>query len=140
MAGKKGKNNGEAPVKGNRLPNQPGAGNVYVFCGIPQGLIFRLGDKQITFSGVNSSKLVAANGADLAHGKFGINPCTEEDWNEIQRLYGEMAVFKSGLLYASNNMADGDDEAVDKQDIPTGVEQKDPLANDLTTEPNDGNQ
>lgn len=123
--------------KAGRLSNSPGAGNVYVYCGIPQGLIFRLGDEQHTFHGVNTSKLVAANGEDLAHGKFGINACKEEVWNEIKRLYGDMTVFQSGLLYASENMADGDDEALDKQDIKTGVEQQDPYSPDLYTEPND---
>lgn len=141
MARKK-KNDAQAPEtpKSNRLPNNPGAGKVYVFCGIPQGLIFRLGDTNHLFSGVNSSKLVAANGEDLAHGKFGITPCDEATWKEIERLYGELAVFKSGLIFASETVTDGDDEAMDKQDIQTGVEQKDPNAPDLTTEPNDNNQ
>lgn len=120
-----------------KASNSPAAGTVLVYCGINQGMKFKTPKGEVVLHGVNTAKLVHANGGlDLPAGKFGVNTVAEADWDFISKSYGEMAAFKNGLIYSAVDRASGNDEALDKQEIPTGTDQIDVTADEtLATEP-----
>lgn len=106
------------------LPKKAPAGNVYVYCAIPNGMTFSTPAGAVTLRGVNAATLVQTDGGRaLSAGKFGINAVSAADWEYISTAYADMDVLKNGLIFVAQAQDAGNAEAHEKQDIPTGAEQ-----------------
>ena len=134
-------------AKKEKLSNAAPVGNGFVYCAIPQGLKLKVPGGEVFIQGVNTAKLVQTEGgAMLPGGKFGINTISESDWAFIQKSYGELSFFKAGLIFSAETRDSGNDEAQDKQDVPTGAEQIDvdsgvtPQGDALETKPADNKE
>lgn len=125
MANARGKRTGKnVNTNAKPLPKTAPAGNIYVYCGIPNGIRFSTPAGEVFLKGVNTATLVQTDGGRaLSAGKYGINPVSTEAWNYIKKAYAEMAAIKNGLIFAETAQDKGNEEAQERQNIPTGAEQ-----------------
>ena len=104
---------------------------VFVYANLPSGQAFRLPKGQtVTINGHPISQLTGPNGEKLPAGQYGVTEVDAEQWAEVERIYGEMTVMKSGLIFAAASREIGDDMAVERQGLRHGLEPIDP---DTTT-------
>lgn len=102
------------------------ADTVFVYAKLPHGQAFALPDgREITLRGCPVSALHGANGLPLA-GDCGVTELPAEDWEEIDRLYGSMRIFASGLVFAAPSREAGDAMAEERAALTHGLEPLDP--------------
>jgi hypothetical protein len=103
----------------------------------PQGVVFRLFRNGAEYRRVeihgNADALRGARKGVVPVGKFGYTEIDAEDWAEIKRQYGDMAVFKNGLIFSQGSVRSAEDEAKDRAETRNGFEPADPA--EMTTEP-----
>lgn len=102
-------------------------GDMFVFANLQTGQRFTLANgKQVVFNGVPVTDLVGRDGNFIPGGKFGVTKVSAEDWDEIKQTYGEMAMFKNGLVFAAKTMDEGQSKALERSGLRHGFEQIDP--------------
>lgn len=116
------------------------ANTVIVSFNSPFGQIFKVTgndgkEKRIEIKG-NASHLVGVTGAALQVGAFGQTEITAEEWEAIVALYGNMKIFKRGLIFASENTLDAKAQERDKAETRHGAEPVDVTETDTELEPN----
>jgi hypothetical protein len=105
-------------------------GYVTVFANLHNDHEFNLPDGSVlTIKGYPVSKLVGTDGRALPAGQYGETYGVKaEDWEAIQATYGDMDMFKNGLVFAEDDLAFGQARADEQQELRHGLEQADPLA------------
>lgn len=98
---------------------------VVVCLNLAHSLVFDVGDKKIKINGSNEN-LRGANEGILSIGKFGESIIDRQDWEEIVRQYGNMTIFRSGLIFAQNDTASARAKAKELKDTRHGLEPVDP--------------
>lgn len=98
---------------------------VVVCLNLAHSLVFDVGNKKIKINGSNEN-LRGANEGILSIGKFGESIIDRQDWEEIVRQYGNMTIFKSGLIFAQNDTASARAKAKELKDTRHGLEPVDP--------------
>ena len=98
---------------------------VVVCLNLAHSLVFDVGDKKIKINGSNE-KLRGANEGILSIGKFGESIIDRQDWEEIVRQYGNMTIFRNGLIFAQNDTASARAKAKELKDTRHGLEPVDP--------------
>lgn len=98
--------------------------------------LFRLGDRDVLIRGTDWS-LAGKDKGILSVGRYGYTRIAAEDWQEIERLYGSMKIFKSGLIFAEKSRDSAEDRAEDQEELRHGLEPADPKASHDTQPAND---
>ena len=100
---------------------------VFVYANLPHGQQFDLPDgRRVVINGFQVSKLIDMDGKAIPCGKFGKTKVDAQDWEYIRRIYGEMTIFKSGLVFDATNENDGDARAKEYNELRHGYEPLDP--------------
>ena len=116
-----------------------GRNTVFVFANLPHGQAFDLPHgRQVILAGWPVSELLGPHGERLPGGEFGVTEVPADHWEEVTRLYGEMAVLKSGLIFAAPSLEDGQAMARERVALRHGLEPVDPET--LSTRPDLDNQ
>lgn len=124
--------------------NTPSSGSsprntVFVFANLPHGQTFDLPHgRQVALEGWPVSQLLGPHGQRLPGGRYGVTEVPVDHWNEVLRLYGEMAVLKSGLIFAAPSRKEGEAMAREHGGLRHGLEPVDPET--LLTRPDTDNQ
>ncbi len=112
---------------------------VFVFVNLPHGQIFDLPQgRHVALAGWPVSQLLGPHGEHLPGGRYGLTEVPVDHWNEVLRLYGEMAVLKSGLIFAAPSRKEGEAMARERGGLRHGLEPVDPET--LITRPDTDNQ
>ena len=107
---------------------------VLVYANLPHGQRFRLNDGHtVEIQGFPVSKLLDEHGNALPAGQYGVTRLPADQWAEVERLYGDMAVMRSGLIFEAPDAAYGNDMAKDHSHMRHGLEPVDPRS--TTTRP-----
>jgi hypothetical protein len=115
-----------APVQSAPVPDQNVSGQVFVALCHPTGIKFSLpGGKTVLIKG-NAHHLRGREKGVLPVGGFGLTPVDQADWEEIQRVYGRMEIFKNGMIFAQDSRAKATDESDEKAELRHGREPVDP--------------
>lgn len=88
-------------------------------------IVFEIDGRKIQINGSNEHLRKQKEGI-LAVGKFGESLIDKQDWEQIQKIYGSMSIFKSGLIYAQDNHASARDVAKEREKLRNGLEPVDP--------------
>lgn len=106
---------------------EPVSGNVvYVFANLPNGQKFSIGrGKIVTIDGFTVDGL-RNSGGGFAGGKYAVTMVPADDWREIMRVYGNMRMFKSGLVFAADSIREGEAMARERGGLRHGWEPADP--------------
>ena len=100
-------------------------GMVYVFANLPSGQSFALPNGEVvTIEGMTIDNLRGA--ATFAGGKYAVTPVSANNWKQIQKIYGEMRMFKSGLVFAADTIVNGEAMARERGGLRHGLEPVDP--------------
>ncbi|HJA08904.1 MAG TPA: hypothetical protein H9962_06920 [Candidatus Mailhella merdigallinarum] len=111
-------------------------GYVYVYANLPSGQIFALPDGgKVEIKGVPASLLRGPEGERLKGGKYGVTRVKKNEWDAVLRLYGTMAIFRNGLVFATGSEFDGGEEAHQRRDLRHGFEPLDPRGKKVKTTP-----
>lgn len=109
---------------------------VTVMSALPAAHVFPLPKgRSLTIQGRPESLFVGENGLPLQGNQYGETPnVSQEDWDYIMRpeIYGEMAFFKSKVVFASTN-EDKNAKKKELKDVRSGLEQLDPVKDARTT-------
>jgi len=119
-----------------------GANVVYVFANLPNAQSFKLGDgKVITITGMPISKLKTPGGGFFAGGKYGVTVVENaDDWKEVVRIYGNMSMFKNGIIFAASSLEEGKVMARRSGSLRHSFEPVDPGSKRTKSKPHDGGQ
>lgn len=125
-----GKNNNSNKNLNRPLPKQTVSGDtVVVSLKHPQGIRFDLSGKRSVVIDGNAVHLRGKDKGVIPCEGFGMTIVAKADWEEIKKLYGGMRIFKSGLIFASEDIQRAADEADEKDgDLKSGFEPIDPQA------------
>ena len=112
---------------GDDTPTNIGGNNVYVFANLPTDQSFKLGNGQIvTINGLSVSSLRRPDGGFYRGGKYGVTPINRDAWAEVVKVYGNMRMFKSGIVFAADTLERGQAMARERGDLRHGYEPVDP--------------
>lgn len=101
------------------------ASKVVVCLNSAHSIVFEIDGRKIQINGSNENLRKQKEGI-LAVGKFGESLIDRKDWEQIQKIYGRMEIFKSGLIYAQDNHASARDVAKEREKLRNGMEPVDP--------------
>lgn len=110
--------NNNAPAIKTELKNT----NVVVCLKHPQGIKFKLSDDRSIVIAGNATHLRGQKAPILPSGGFGMTTILKEDWEYIKKTYGNMQVFKSGLIFANADTASAESQAKEHDEIKSGFE------------------
>jgi len=112
-----------------------GGNTVAVMCCHPQGIQFALKDGRRVVVKGNAAPLRGKEKGVLPNGGFGgvVTLIPSGDWDQIKAIYGNMDIFKNGLIFGTKDRVRAMDEAEEKKDLRHGREPVDPLT--TATEP-----
>ncbi len=102
----------------------PANDTVLVCLNRAMGIIYTLSTgRQVTIEGQN----VHLRGHNVVGnlntgGGFSFNQVARADWEEIKRTYGDTALFKSGRIFAAEDLESAKSEAEEKKDTRHGLE------------------
>ena len=111
-----------APTAGN-------SGDTVVVCAcLPTDQLFNIGGGAVVrLKGVPCTHLVDMDGKPV-FGKFGRTVLPREQWEQLKKIYGHMAMFQNGQVFAEKSEADADAHAAEMAEIRHGMEPLDPNA------------
>ena len=120
---KKTRNN--ASVKSHHT--SPASGNtVIVALNHPHGIHFALPNgKRVTVKG-NATSLRGKEKGSIPAGAFGLTPVEADVWAYIEKTYGNMDIFKNGLILAQDSKSRAQDAADERMETRHGREPVDP--------------
>lgn len=88
----------------------------------PQGIKFKLpNDTSVVIAG-NAMHLRGHKAPVLPSGGFGMTTILKEDWEYIKKTYGNMQIFKTGLIFANADTASAESQANEHNEIKSGFE------------------
>ncbi|MEG2172369.1 MAG: hypothetical protein RRY29_03815 [Desulfovibrionaceae bacterium] len=100
---------------------------VFVYANLPNGQSFRISaGRTVTLEGYPVSKLVDDMGNALPAGQYGITELPAEDWQQVEKLYGQLTVMQSGIIFTAQSREQGDAMAAERCGLRHGVEPIDP--------------
>ena len=109
---------------------------VYVFANLKQAISFRLAkDEVVTIKGLPVSSLKKPDGGFFAGGKYGVTVIPARQWARIMELYGNMAIFLNGLVFAAVTLERGKAMARERGGLRYGYEPVDPESKRAKTFP-----
>lgn len=120
-----------------KAPEKPAGDKVFVGLNRATGILFDLapnGDKRVHIYG-NAEHLRGREMGILPVGAFGMTEVNRADWEEIAKRYGEMEIFKNGLIFAADSKADFVAMAEERKSLRHGLEPIDPADKTLKTKP-----
>jgi hypothetical protein len=98
----------------------------------PNGIKFTLKDgRQVLING-NATHLRGREMGVLPVGRYGLTQVKVSDWEEIQRIYGQMDIFKKGLIFSRPRKAETEDQAEEMKETRHGREPVDPATTGTT--------
>lgn len=100
-------------------------GKVVVCLNSAHSIVFEIDGRKIKINGSNEHLRKQKEGI-LAVGKFGESLIDRQDWEQIRKVYGNMAIFKNGLIYAQESHASARDVAKEREKLRNGLEPVDP--------------
>lgn len=104
-----------------------GRDSLFIFANLPHGQSFSLPNgREVTLAGHPVSLLLGANGEALPGGEFGVTQVPAADWREVLRLYGDLAVLKSGLIFSAPSRKEGQAMARERKALRHGLEPVNP--------------
>jgi hypothetical protein len=112
-------------IKNSDKAAKSGSGLVTVAYNSPRGIVFRLGEKVITINGNNTSLMGREKGI-IPVGKYGYTRIPAEDWAAIEKVYGSMAIFKNGLIFAETSADRAADRSEEQAETRHGLEPVNP--------------
>ena len=112
-----------APTAGN-------SGDTVVVCAcLPTDQLFNIGGGAVVrLKGVPCTHLVDMDGKPV-FGKFGRTVLPREQWEQLKKIYGHMAMFQRGQVFAEKTAADADAHAAEMAETRHGME---PIAPNAT--------
>ena len=104
-------------------------GNAVVVCAcLPSDQLFNIGGGVVVrLKGVPCTHLVDMDGNPV-FGKFGRTVLPREQWEQLKKIYGHMAMVQNGQVFAEKSEADADAHAAEMAEIRHGMEPLDPNA------------
>ena len=87
-----------------------------------QGLDFPMPDGRTVSIAGNAADLKGKPTGILPVGAFGLTEIAEDDWLYIKKTWGEMPLFRNGLIFASTKTDDAKAEASEKAELRNGLE------------------
>ncbi|MDL2315504.1 hypothetical protein LJC59_00275 [Desulfovibrio sp. OttesenSCG-928-A18] len=97
------------------------SGAVTVAYNSVRGITFALGDKRILIRG-SSSHLVGKEKGIIPVGRYGYTRVAVDEWEAIKKEYGEMSIFKNGLIFAEKSSDRAEDRAMEQAELRHGLE------------------
>lgn len=103
------------------------SGSITVALNQPQGIVFRLFKdgseyKRVHIEG-NAAHLAGAfTASPLPRGGYGLTTIAADDWQEIKKQYGELPIFKNGLIFAASSVQNASAQAKEQAEIKSGFE------------------
>lgn len=94
---------------------------VEVRLNLAHSINFDVNGRKIKINGQNE-KLRGEKEGILIVGGYGKTILDQQDWDELVRLYGRMAIFKNGLIFAMGDSASADDRAKELKELRHGLE------------------
>jgi len=88
----------------------------------PLGIKFRLGKEHSVILRGNATDLIGKEKGILPMGGFGLTQIRRDEWEEIKRVYGKMAIFRNGLIFAHEKKSYVEEESHEKEDLRHGFE------------------
>lgn len=99
---------------------------VYVYLNHPTGIQFDIarngGQKYRLLINGNAMALRGKDKGILPRGAYGMTRIERDEWETIKRKYGSMRIFKTGLIFISDDRDYGDDRARDQAELESGFE------------------
>jgi hypothetical protein len=127
----------ESPKKPRGKAAGGGNNNLYVFAALKQPQSFRLADGRVmTINGFPVSSLRQPGGGFFAGGKYGVTQVPAGQWEQVMKIYGQMKIFKSGLIFSAPSLERGQDMARERGSLRHGFEPIDPNSSRAKTQPN----
>jgi hypothetical protein len=106
----------------------------------PQGIHFTLPEgKRVTIQG-NASPLRGKGKGTLPIGAYGLTTVAADDWAAIEKIYGNMEIFKNGLIFARSSLGLAEGEAAEKEELRHGREPVDPATTNTEEAKNVGGE
>ncbi len=87
----------------------------------PQSIVFTVNGKEIRING-NAEHLRGKEKGVIPIGRFGYTRIDEADWEAIVAVYGSMAIFKNGLIFAEKLKSRAEDRADEQAEFRHGRE------------------
>lgn len=105
------------------------AANTVVVCAcLPTDQLFNIGGGAVVrLKGVPCTHLVDMDGNPV-FGKFGRTVLPREQWEQLKKIYGHMAMFQNGQIWAEKTAVDADAHAAEMAETRHGMEPIDPNA------------
>lgn len=88
----------------------------------PQGIKFNLPNKRSIIINGNATHLRGNRAPILPQGGYGMTTINKDDWEYIKKTYGNMNIFKSGLIFANADAASAESQAKEYDEIKSGFE------------------
>lgn len=110
------------------------ANDVTVMSALPHDHEFRLANgNPLTIKGRPESLFVGENGMPLQGNQYGeTRGIKAEDWAFVMKNYGEMAFFKSQVVFAATSSDEVVSKKKNNKSVRSGLEQIDPAKDTLT--------
>ena len=111
--------------------------DMYVFANLQNAQSFKIGEKTVTINGMPVSNLKKPGGGFFPGGKYGVTAVPAADWKEVMQVYGNMRMFKTGIVFAADSIEEGKAMARERGGLRHGFEQIDPNSNRVKSTPKD---
>lgn len=108
---------------------------VFVYANLPNGQSFHLPGRVVTLKGFPVSRLLDVDGNQMPAGQYGVTELPADDWNAVQKIYGQMTLLKSDLIFVAPSREEGDAMAAERQGLRHGLEPVDPEGDETVTSP-----
>lgn len=99
-----------------------GANMVTVAYNAPRGIVFTVGGSRRVHVNGNNLHLVGKEKGIISVGKYGYTRIDANDWDEIKKTYGSMAIFQNGLIFAESSKDRAEDRAEEQSETRHGLE------------------
>lgn len=105
-----------------------GVNTVVVCANLPTDQLFNIGGGVVVrLKGVPPTHLVDMDGRPV-FGKYGRTVLPREQWEQLKKIYGHMAIFQRGQVFAEKTPDDADAHAAEMAEVRHGMEPIDPNA------------
>lgn len=90
------------------------------------GLSFKMPDGRDVVINGSGHQLTGQQMGKLPVGQYGLTMVAASDWEYIAKTYGQMDLFKNGLIFAANSAHDAEGEARNRASLRHGLEPVNP--------------
>lgn len=110
-----------APRPKNKRKQRVRSTDVVVAYNSPRGIIFNLDGHKVLVKG-NAEHLRGAEMGIIPVGRYGYTVMPASDWDQIKAVYGEMSMFKKGLIFSESNIPSAEARADEQEELRHGLE------------------